>query len=233
MRLTPRACGLAALVALSACDEADAPGSLTVAWRTGQSACDEVGVVRVRAELYRFDSADAAARADADCRAGTATLADVPAGEYTLRLAGLDDDGCWTHEASDPRVRVPAGGNASLEPLPLLRRQRPLRVRWPFANELDCQGNGVEQVLVKVEVEDLFSAEYPFVCPGLAADIDDPNRPRGRTTVQVRGYDGSGRAVAEGSIELPPSVYLTDPCAPAIEARVELSACGATGCGVD
>lgn len=233
MRSTLRALGLAALAVFGACDQPDEPGDLTVTWRTGQSACDDVGVVRVRAELYRFDSADAAARVAEDCRAGAATFDDVPAGEYTLRLAGLDEDGCWTHEASDPRVSVPAGSRATLEPLPLLRRQRPLRVRWPFANELDCQGNGVEQVLVKVQVEDLFSAEYPFVCPGLAADIDDPARPRGRTTVEIRGYDGSGRAVAEGSVELPPSVYLTDPCAPAIEARVELSSCGATGCGAD
>ncbi len=221
---------LAATLA-AACDPVPQTGTLQVAWRTGQSACDEAGVARVRAELFGYQSVEPAASDEAPCTDGALTLADVPAGDFSLRLAGLDGDGCFTHEAFAPQVEVPAGGVASVEALPLLRRKRPLHVRWPFANELDCQGNGVEQVVVAVEVEDLYSKSFAVVCPGLAYDVVDPELPRGRLTVSVTGLDDRGTAVARGMLELPASSFVDEPCAPVIEARVSLTPCPGARCG--
>ncbi len=230
--MASRACWsrLALAAALSAplgCEDPAVPGAVEVNWRTGRLTCAEAGVSAVRAELYSFGAIEPIRGVERVCPEGGTVLDDVLPGEYTVLLAGLDVGGCWTHEARDD-ITVADGARVSLS-LPLLRRDRPLFVRWPFDNEFDCAGNGVEQVQITIDVEDRFTWTEAFVCPGLAVEIP-VDVPAGDISVQIIGLDRSQQPVAEGRLSAEDSVFTATPCADRIEMRVPLSLCLSSGC---
>ena len=144
-------------------------------------------------------------------------------------MQGKDPDGCWTHEVRRDDVRVPAGDTLNLGELVLLRRKRPLLVRWPFANEYDCAANGVEQVQVIIDVDDDFSRTEVFLCPGLGREI--PDVPRGALRVTVVAIDADRTAIAWGVVEHSSSLFLENPCSNTVEARVPLELCREVNCG--
>ncbi len=211
-----------------ACDPPEEPGTLEVSWRTGRLSCAEAGVETVRAELFDFGGAAAAFAAEAGCGDGALTVGDISPGAYSLVLKGMDPSGCWTHEARRDEVSVPAGDTVELAELPLLRRERPLRVRWPFANELDCHGNGVEQVQVTIDIDDRTSQRHVFACPGLAREI--PGVPAGDARVTVLAFDATLTPLAMGSVTMSGSDFRAEPCADFVEVRVPMELCAEAGC---
>lgn len=217
----------AALGASPGCDDPAVPGAVEVSWRTGRLTCAEAGVSAVRAELYSYGAIEPIRRVERVCPEGGTVLDDVLPGEYTILLAGLDVDGCWTHEARDD-ITIADGSQVTLS-LPLLRRDRPLFVRWPFDNEFDCAGNGVEQVQITIDVEDRFTWTDAFVCPGLAIEIP-VDVPAGDISVQVVGLDRSRQPVAEGRVRADDAIFTETPCDERIEIRVPLSLCLSSGC---
>ncbi len=221
---------LSVLLAASvvSCDGPEAPGDLEVRWRTGRLSCSAAGVGSVRAELFDFHQTESSVTEVTACEQRVLVLEEVSAGEYTLVLKGLDSDGCWTHEARRDDVVVPAGGTEVVEELALLRRERPLRVRWPFVNELDCEGNGVEQVEITVDVEDRASESFIFRCPGLSKDIT--GIPAGDASVQVVALDGNGTPLAQGTASVRSEKFRDAPCEEVIEVRIPLELCAEAGC---
>lgn len=215
------------LVAIG-CEGDASPGTLDVSWRIGRQSCREAGVSKVQVELHDFDGAEAAASTTAACEANHASIEDVRPGDYALLLKGLDADGCWTHSARRDDVSVDSGDDNTVASLPLLRRIRPLKIRWPFANELDCTGNAVEQVEVTIEVDDTFARTDVFRCEGLARKVTDI--PRGALRVWIYAVDADKQAVAYGIVEAPEAVFDRDPCADEIDIRVALSGCDRPGC---
>lgn len=216
-----------ALFWLAGCDEPADPATVEVSWRTGQLTCAEAGVSTVRTELYGYGAVDPVRGVERVCPEGGTVLADVTPGEYTLLLSGLDPDGCWTHEARDD-ITVADGAELALS-LPLLRRVRPLYVRWPFENDFDCPGNGVEQVQITIDVEDRFTWTAAFVCSGLAVEIP-VDVPRGDITVRVLGLDDDQDPVAVGELSAEEALFGDTPCADRIEVRVPLTVCLSPGC---
>lgn len=214
-------------LALLACDDDPAPAAIDLQWRTGLLTCAQAGVSSVRAELYDYGGADPLRAVDRLCTDSGALIDELIPGDYTMLLKGLDPDGCWTHEARED-VDIGDGQILSLE-MPLLRRTRPLWVRWPFANELDCQGNGVTQVQIRVGIEDRFSYEENFLCLGLAGEIP-VMVPAGDLEVQVVALDGRQRPVAIGQFTAEAEIFGEQPCADRIEVRVPLSLCVNPGC---
>lgn len=214
-------------LALAGCDDPVRPGTLELAWRTGQLTCAEAGVSAVRAELYGYGAIEPVREVEQGCPEGGTVLDDVVPGEYTVLLAGLDPDGCWTHQARED-ITVGDGARIALT-MPLLRRARPLWVRWPFENDFDCEGNGVEQVQITIDVEDRFTWSDAFVCPGLAIEIP-VEVPPGDLAVRVVGLDGRQRPVAVGALEAAEAVFTDTPCDDRIELRVPLSLCVSPGC---
>lgn len=214
--------------ALLACSEPESPGEVEVRWRTGAFSCDEAGVGVVRAELFDFGGAQATASASASCEVRELSLEEVDPGEYSLVLKGLDTNGCWTHEARRDDLVVSSGAEVVVEELALKRRTRPVKVRWPFENELDCPGNGVEQVEITVDVEDRFTEVYTFGCSGLHRDII--GIPEGEARFVVVAYDANGDALAEGVITIEADHFRAEPCKELVEVRVGLSLCEEAGC---
>ena len=209
------------------CSEAKKPGSIEVAWRIGRLTCDEAGVSTVSVELHDFDEVRASSAKS--CTQTSTRLDEVKAGDYALLMRGLDVDGCWTHEARRDDVAIPAGDVLDLGELVLLRRKRPLLVRWPFENEYDCAANEVEQVQVTIDVDDDFSRTEVFLCPGLAHEI--PDVPRGALRVTVIALDADGTAIAWGAVEYASSRFLENPCSNVVEARVPVEICREANCG--
>lgn len=219
---------LAGVVAGSlGCDEAPRPGSVEVRWRTGQLTCAAAGVSAVRAELFGYGTINAVNGVERVCSEGGTLLEDVLPGEYTVLLSGLDGDGCWTHQARED-ITVRDGQEVVLS-LPLLRRDRPLFVRWPFENELDCLGNGVEQVQITIDIEDRFTWSEAFVCPGLAVEIP-VTVPPGDIAVQVLALDRQRRPVALGRFEASDRLFTASPCDDLVEVRVPLTLCETSNC---
>lgn len=219
---------LPVVLALGGCTEPSSPGEVEVRWRTGALSCSEAGVGEVRAELFDFDATMPSAFASTVCEDRELSIDDVEAGAYALVLKGLDHDGCWTHEARRDDVVVPSGGEVEVEELALKRRTRPVRVRWPFENELDCPGNGVEQVRITIDVEDRFTKALTFGCPGLSRDIAEI--PEGAARFVVVAIDANGDALAEGSVDIDAAQFRADPCAEFVEVRVPLVLCEEAGC---
>lgn len=217
----------ALLCGLAGCDEPAVPGAVEVSWRTGRLTCAEAGVSAVRAELYGFGTVEPVRGVERVCPEGGTVLDDVVPGEYTVLLTGLDVDGCWTHVARDD-ITVSDGGRVVVS-LPLLRRNRPLYVRWPFENEFDCSGNGVEQVQITIDVEDRFTWTEAFVCPGLAVEIP-VDVPAGDISVRVVGLDRAQRPVAEGAFQAEQTLFTDAPCDDRVEVRVPLTLCLSPGC---
>ncbi len=226
-RLFPLQLALLLLPCLS-CDEPEKPGSVEVAWRTGQLSCEEAGVSRVAAKLFSFDGAEPAASGGADCEARELTFDPVAVGSYSLRLEGLDEDGCWTHEARLEDVRLQSGEELDLGELALLRRQRPLWIKWPFDNLLDCTANDVEQVQITVDVEDRESITDTFGCMGLNVRI--PRVPAGNARVEVVGFDARDTPVAKGAVQVQATDFRAEPCEDVVLVVVELSVCLEAGC---
>ncbi len=222
------ALALPILLAVGGCTEPSRPGEVEVRWRTGAFSCSEAGVGEVRAELFDFNKTVPSASASTACDHRELSIEDVEPGDYALVLKGLDDDGCWTHEARRDDLVVPSGGEVEVEELALKRRTRPIRVRWPFANEGDCLGNGVEQVRVTIDVEDRFSEVLTFGCPGFERDIADI--PEGEARFEVVALDANGDALAEGSISIDADHFRAEPCKELVEVRVPLVLCEEAGC---
>ncbi len=211
------------------CTEAESPGEVEVRWRTGALSCGEAGVGEVRAELFDFDDTDhPSASASTLCEHLQLSILDVDPGEYALVLKGLDADGCWTHEARRDDLVVSSGEAVVVDDLALKRRVRPIRVKWPFENESDCLGNGIEQVKVTVDVEDHFTEVYTFGCPGLERDI--VGIPEGDARFSVVAIDGNGDALAEGTVDIDATQFREQPCKDRVEVRVGLSVCEEAGC---
>lgn len=210
-----------------ACEDAETPGSVDVTWRTGQLTCDEAGVVDVVTELYSYARAEPSYALTEPCGASRTSLDEVDPGDYTLVLRGLDADGCWTHEARED-VEVPEGDVLPFE-APLLRRQRPLWVRWPFANELDCQGNEVSQVEITIDVEDRYTWSDAFLCPGLAVEVP-ADVPSGDIVVHVVALDAQLDPIAYGRFADDEDIFTEEPCEDRIEVRVPLELCVTAGC---
>jgi hypothetical protein len=214
--------------ALGGCGDGDHPGTVQVSWRTGALSCKEAGVKHVRAELFGYDDAEAAAAEAAPCDDRALELAGVDAGSYTLWLKGIDAAGCWTHEARQD-VRVAEGGTRQVKDLALLRRRRTVDLRWPFTNELDCAGNGVEQVAVTVDVGDEYSLDEVFVCEGLHRKIEGV--PAGTMRVTLTALDPRGEPLARGEATFGPEVFERAPCPDVVvEARIPLEFCNNPGC---
>lgn len=213
---------VALALALTACDDEPVPATLDLSWQTGLLTCVEAGVSTVRAELYGYGAAEPVRASERLCTDPGLVLTDIGPGDYTIQLKGLDDDGCWTHGAR--RDIDLAGGAALSVDLPLVRRNRPLYIRWPFENELDCQGNAISQVNVRVDVEDRFSYEADFVCPGLAGELP-ATVPAGELRVQITALDDQQRPAALGRITAPEDIFTDNPCEDRIEVRVPLTLC--------
>ena len=221
---------LALLGLLLGCSEEVLPGAIEVSWRIGALGCAEAGIDKVNVELYDYyDGELDPSRLDVQpCSVKTANMTGLTPGDYTLLLRGFDTDNCWTHEARD-EVNVPANGTLTVEPLALLRRQRPLLVRWPFENEGDCYLNEVEQVRVVVDVEDRYSEEFFFLCQGLGKEVP-VDIPAGDLSVLVQALDARGQPLASGLTTAQSEVFTANPCDDQIEIRVPLALCETVDC---
>ena len=212
------------------CSEVAPPGGLDVSWRIGALGCTEAGVDKVFVELYDFyDGTGQPSILDVlPCSEEGTTIENIASGEYTLLLRGVDTNECWTHEARD-EVYVQSGSVEIVDPLPLLRRQRPLLIRWPFENERDCFINEVEQVRVIVEVDDRYSEEFFFLCQGLGKELP-AEVPLGDVTVRVWGLDVRGRPLALGVASKAASAFTANACDDEVEVRVPLALCETAEC---
>lgn len=210
------------------CAEEYANGSVYVTWKLGALTCEEASVQMARVSLYDYDGADPVVVESAECGGMAMQLDEVRPGDYTFVLEGLDTDGCATHQTRRD-VEVPEGQVLRLESVALLRRQRPILAQWNFENLLDCQGNGVDQVEIRVVVADLFDETFYSLCEGFQTVIRE-SIPLGDVTMTVRGIDEDGNGIAGGSASFARDVFLDDPCNDLVELRVPLALCDLLNC---
>lgn len=218
---------LAALAAVG-CQADTRSGRLEVSWTLGRQACDEIGLAQVAAELFDFDSAAPVSEATAPCGASMVAVDPVPPGDYSLRLRGLNDEGCWTHSARRDDIDIDSGDVDRIDAVPLVRRARPLRIRWPFANGRDCLDNRVAQVEVIARGEYGVVGTWQFLCQGLGGEVRD--LPRQRLELRVVALSDEGVPVADGTTTVTPEDFRQDPCAEVVEVGVQLEDCLAARC---
>lgn len=219
---------LSFVVLLGACGDERADGALYITWKIGALTCEEASVAEVVASVYDYEQSEPQATTTVACSSGDVQIEQVPAGDYTMLLRGLDEDGCATHEVRRD-VTVPSGSVNRVEDLPLLRRQRDLLPNWFFENRLDCLGNGVHQVELTVSVSDLFEQTYFSLCEGFQTLLRD-KLPLGELSITVRGLDTNGIGIAYGRVVHDRNIFLERPCDDAIRVQIPLQMCDLIEC---
>lgn len=210
---------------LSSC-KSEPPVDVEVSWRFGAGTCRTAGVVDVRVSLFEFDRHRASATGTAPCVDGHQRLGDVPPGEYTLLLSGVDAAGCETHGARQSTVRV--DGDEGVGPILLGLRPRPIVVAWAFGEGLDCMTLSVVQVEAEIQVGDAPPVRGAWLCGALVGRL--PEVPAGPARVTLRGLDPAGTTVARAEGHFTESALLPDACAEAFGASLTLEGCAAAGC---
>ena len=216
------------LLLVGACGDERADGALYVTWKIGALTCEDADVMVVAAAVYGYEGTEPKVSAASPCQDKSLQMENVPPGDYTLVLQGLDRDECATHEVRREIV-VPEGSVKRVPDLPLLRRQRDLLAHWFFENRLDCLGNGVHQVEIRVNVADLFEETYFSLCEGFQTPLRD-KLPLGQLTMAVRGLDTDGNAIAYGRVTHERGIFLERPCADNVRVQVPLTMCDQIDC---
>lgn len=130
----------AAALALSACEPDDDPiGDVQVVYRVGSgtSTCEDLGIEDVRIGLMTSATSSTVDQS-LPCAPGdqTVLLSDVPAGDHTLRVEGLDDAAQPTH-SGEAGSDVEAGADQTSGPFTVVLDQiRPSMVVWCGVSEV-------------------------------------------------------------------------------------------------
>ena len=219
---------LAFVLILGACGDEKADGALYLTWKIGALTCEQADVQLVRASVFDYELSNPRATIEGACPDKSLQIENVPPGDYTLVLWGLDANECATHEVRR-EVSVPEGTVKRVSDLPLLRRRRDVLAHWFFENRLDCLGNGVHQVEIRVVVADLFDETYFSLCEGFQSQIRD-KLPLGPFSMAVKGLDANGNAIAYGSVQHTRDVFLEHPCDDFVRVQVPLKMCDLIDC---
>ena len=142
----------------------------------------------------------------------------------------MDREGCTTHRTRTELI-IPSGSLVTLErPLSLTRYRRPLEITWNFENQLDCVGNEVAQVEIRVEVGDEVGFTEVRLCEGFSTTVPGDIAP-GELTITIFGVDESGERVFRGTETRSSDFFSEDLCAPMLKIkRAVLSECLDSNC---
>lgn len=211
------------------CSEAIDPGRIEFQWRLGSQGCEQYGVASIRVSLYGFQSADPIQVESYNCESLQGELKDVMPGEYTLVVEGLNEDDCMTHVSRND-VTIGSGQALVVErPFSLTRYRRPIQLTWNFENQLDCLGNGVSQVEIRVEVDDEEGFTEVRACEGFSTTIQGDVAP-GQLTVSIFGVNDIGERVQSGQTTLPSSFFTREPCESTLSVLTVLTECVESNC---
>jgi hypothetical protein len=216
------------MLTIAACGDESADGALYITWKIGALSCDKADVHKVVASVYNYAQSEAIQSVTADCVDKSLQMENVPPGEYTLVLLGLDQEGCNTHEVRRETI-IPEGNVKRIEDLPLLRRQRDVLAHWRFSNRLDCLGNGVHQVEMKLSIAGGYERTYLSLCEGFQAHLGG-KLPLGSLTLAIRGLDADGNGIAFGSVTHERDIFHERPCDDSVRVQVPLQMCDLIDC---
>lgn len=209
-------------------------GVLVVPFKLGNGrACEDLGVVSVRAELDDGDYVE-----EQDCAAGELRFQLLEPGPYDLVVYGLDGDGVPVMDslAAGPLPVTVVGGGTTVvfdPPAQLTAAPAKLQLRWEFGFS-SCEAAGIERFDISAWREDgselLMISELACSTPGegreqyrLVPDEDRELSGDELGEVEVQAYDAHGLAVGS------PVVFAFD--APGAGREIELSlSCDAGGC---
>lgn len=166
-------------------------GSVTLSWQVGSSGCAMSGVDTVEVDIAGFAE-------QVPCTDGQLTL-DVPPGDHSVLLLGLDAGGVARYQASGG-VTVREGEAVTMPTAVLGAIPATLDVSWYFENGRLCGGNGVSDVEIVVFDND-------FIVDSLATSCDDgierlSDLLAGSYTITVLGRDGAGAVAFSGYSDL-------------------------------
>ena len=211
---------------LLACSEAQQPGALSLSWRMRETNCAESGLVSVRAELYSYTQSQASYSVEGACSAGRLNIKAVDPGEYSLRLMGLDAEGCWTYTARKEDLKIEGKEKLELERLSLSPRLRPLQIDWLLPEEQDCQESGLSQVRIIATLEGRVSESFLFLCEGEQRQIGPFES--GELHLEVQGLDAQDEVITRREGSYPSTLSRLEPCAELI--KIQLPLCRDGGC---
>ena len=190
MSLTIAATALSVGCATMPVEDTPIDGSVEILWQVGASGCELSGVDTVVVEVA--DRAE-----EAPCTDGGLVI-DVPAGDHTVSLWGLDAGGVARYEGAT-QIDVREGEAVTVPTIVLGALPATIDVTWYFDNGRLCGGNGVGDVEIVLFDDD-------FIVESLATTCDDgiermPNVLAGNYTVTVLARDSTGRVAFSGSTE--------------------------------
>ena len=127
-------------------------------------------------------------------------------------------------------ITIGSGQSLVLErPYSLTRHRRPIQLTWNFDNQLDCLGNGVSQVEIRVEVDDEEGFTEVRACEGFSTTIQGDVAP-GELTVSIFGVNDVGERVQSGQTILDANFFTQEPCQSTLSVLTILTECVESNC---
>lgn len=215
---------LASVLAMgvTGCGDTRGVGLLTVSWVVGGPGCEAAGVDVVRIRVIEDGVNLTPEVVPQPCEAGLAgfTLADVPAGRFTVLLEGLTSEGNAEFEGRVEGVRIRENQETVTAPVVLLLKPASLRLRWGFRNQLLCGSNGVQTIhatlIDDIGNEVLVPPPFPCELPLNESDVEGgvllTNLPARRTlSVLLYGMnvEGIARHFGYGEVDTAPGEVST------------------------
>lgn len=156
------------VMGLFGCGDSRGVGRLTVSWVVGGPGCEAAGIASVRIRVVEDGEDVLPELAPQPCEEGFGglTLADVPAGRFTVLLEGLTSDGRADFEGRVEGVRIRENRETVLAPIVLSLKPASLRLRWGFKDGLLCGSHAVQTIHATL-IDDLGNEVLtppPFPC---------------------------------------------------------------------
>ena len=209
---------------------------LRVFWVISPGTCADANVLNVRVDVKDGDGVVYDSNLFL-CSNGQGLLPQIPEGDWTVELVGLDDDNRELYDGPAQEVKV----EESLEPVEvkppvqLSVRRAVIDLAWSFSSGKPCNFTGVHRMDIVVwdQVKLAAQAEHNVDCdidPTQQDDLHDGSRPLGyiigdlvprAVKVEIRGLDESGVPTHVGATDIfdlePAGIHRVD---------VTLSPCG-------
>ncbi len=235
--------GALALVALAGCQPDKGPGSLLVSYELGNNkACDEVGVVSIRADLFTGDYDPMAVdyTEEVSCDAGEVAFDPVEPGVYNIRVSGYDDSGMATFDnlgqiASERRLEIFEAAESTLD-AELTARPADLKIGWRLGDGGfgNCAGVGIDRFEIvayqtgggSILLETTLACELNGDAQGFRL-VEDPDR---LLNGVLFGEVGIQALAANGSEVGSPAIHVFEPVGPGypVELTIECTEAGCT-----
>jgi hypothetical protein len=193
MKGGPIALAALALLAAQGCTAQTRTGDLKVSWTIGldEPSIDQCSAAGIESILITLDGEEHDELEDATCATGERTFHGLPVMGYTVRVQGMDREGCAVYEGRLANA-VPSEEEDPAEIDVIMQRVTPggsVTITWRFLDGMMCGAHGIEVVHLELLSEDAMVLETDLSCHDGRVVVSDV--PAGSVDLRLSALEGA------------------------------------------